>query len=194
MNELNEKLANVKKSARTGRKVSTALLIICIVAFVLTVVAGSVILGMGKRFDDALDKAEEKGESVSAVMDAEFLSVSVEDFSKIDTDVPFLQKALDEHPMSTAFGIYILCVSVEVLLLCIVFTVVRDTFALIENEDNPFTTKVIKKVTVVMIVGTICIGLMVGGAAVIYGAILTWLVRTILEYGKVLQTQADETL
>ena len=197
MNTMNNKLAKIKKSSRVGKIVSNIFTIIGIVGVVITLIAGIFILNMGKRFDDEMHSAGEHGyieTETDSIAHTSFMNISIGNPENIQTDVPALREALDDHPLSIMYGIYLLTIS----FLCVIFTVVMKiisgTFALIEKEENPFTDKVIKRVLIAMIVLSTVLLFTVGSGFAVLGALTTWVIYTVMDYGKSLQVQSDETL
>lgn len=197
MNTMNNKLAKIKKSSRVGKIVSNIFTIIGIVGVVITLIAGIFILNMGKRFDDEMHSAVEHGyieTETDSIAHTSFMNINIGNPENIQTDVPALREALDDHPLSIMYGIYLLTIS----FLCVIFTVVMKiisgTFALIEKEENPFTDKVIKRVLIAMIVLSAVLLFTVGSGFAVLGALTTWVIYTVMDYGKSLQVQSDETL
>ena len=76
----------------------------------------------------------------------------------------------------------------------VLLKLISNVFGLIIKEDSPFTDKVIKKIVIVLGAVTVVMFLTSGMAFGVLGAIITWVVYTILDYGKTLQIQSDETL
>ena len=74
------------------------------------------------------------------------------------------------------------------------FLLVSSIFAMIEKEPNPFTVKVKKKITTVLIVTCVILALTAGTAFTALGIVITWVINAIFDYGITLQTQSDETL
>ena len=197
MNTMNNKLAKIKKSSRVGKIVSNIFTVIGIVGVVITLIAGIFILNMGKRFDDEMHSAVEHGyieTETDSIAHTSFMNINIGNPENIQTDVPALREALDDHPLSIMYGIYLLTIS----FLCVIFTVVMKiisgTFALIEKEENPFTDKVIKRVLIAMIVLSAVLLFTVGSGFAVLGALTTWVIYTVMDYGKSLQVQSDETL
>ena len=67
-------------------------------------------------------------------------------------------------------------------------------FDMIEKEGTPFTAKVKKRVTTILIFISVIFLCSAGAAYALIGALVTWAVNAILDYGITLQTQYDETL
>ena len=80
------------------------------------------------------------------------------------------------------------------IILAVMLKLIGSVFRIIREEDNPFTDKVINRILTVMVVASIVMFFSPGTVYGILGLIITWVVHTILDYGKTLQIQADETL
>lgn len=193
---LEEKISKIKKSCNVGEIVTNVLCILAIVGCVLAFIAGGYIFSMGREFDEQMKQAEAAGyvttgTSIGAVKIAD---VELIDVSDIETSIPAFEAAIEDHPYCFAYSIFVFTMAVVALLLAIMMKVISKTFALIKNEETPFTDKVIRRVVAVLIAVTVIAALSSGlGAAIVLG-IITWVVYTILDYGKLLQIQSDETL
>ncbi len=194
--EENEKIAKIKKSCSVGKKISSVFAVIAIVGCICTLVASIAIFQMGKRFDDKVQDGIERG-VISE--DDEFGSVKLFNFNvkkieKIHSDIPAVQEALNDHPYSITYGIYCLVISIACAGTAVLLKLVSGAFELIIKENTPFTDKVIKRVLIVMIVISAILLLTTSTGFGILGGITTWVVYTIMDYGKTLQIQSDETL
>ncbi len=190
----NTKIANVKKSCRTGRIVANILMILCIVGCTVSIATGGIILGMGKKFDDAIAESGYELNESDKIMSARVFNMDLGDFDNIESDVPAIQEAINDHPKSIAFGTYMFLIGAAVGICAAVLGVLRGTFKLIENSDTPFTVKIRNRITLCLIVTAVCIAgtVNIGFAAVV--GIAAWAVYNILDYGIALQTESDETL
>ena len=112
----------------------------------------------------------------------------------IHSDIPAVQAAIDDHPMSVVYGTYILSMSIIMLAVIALIFLVRSVFAIIEKEGNPFTVTVKKRIKTVLIATSVVLFLTSGTGPAILGILVTIAVNAILDYGITLQTQADETL
>ena len=122
------------------------------------------------------------------------ININVGEVKKWHSDVPALQKILDEQPYSITYGTYCFIMSVACAVVTVMLKFIGSVFELIIKEDTPFTDKVIKRVVIVMIVlSAVMLFTMSAGFAAL-GGITTWVVYTIMDYGKTLQIQSDETL
>lgn len=196
MNEINEKLDRIKKSCHTGKIVSNVFCIIAIVGCVLSLIAGISIFAMGREFDDMIESGREAG--IVSVGDkiggARMIDINLDDPSSIESDIPALKEAIADHPFSILYGTYIMSVTVILAVVAVMMKLISSVFAMIEKEETPFSDKVRKRVTIVLAITSGILLLTNGAALGVLGALVTWAVYTILDYGKTLQTQSDETL
>ncbi len=193
---LEEKILKIKKSCKVGATVSNILFVIAMVGCILAFIAGIYILRMGRGFDEKIIQAEAEGYVSTGVSVGVVKIADVEliDVSNIKTSIPQLEDDINDHPYCIAYSIFVLTMAVLALIYTIMMKVISKTFALIENEDNPFTDKVIRRVVTVMIVVTAVALLSNGFASGALCAILTWVIYTVMDYGKLLQIQSDETI
>ena len=69
-----------------------------------------------------------------------------------------------------------------------------SVFDIIGKEDSPFTQRVLKKLLFALIVIDIVIAFTAGLGTAAVAGLVTWALYTIMDYGRLLQTQSDETL
>lgn len=197
MNEENKKIAKIKKSCNAGKTVSIILCIVAIVACVAALVGGIVILKMGKTFDNTVQQAIDEGkinqsDSILTVNGINLNTGSIP--TTLESDIPAVQEAMDDHPLSVMYGCYALVCALAAAVVAVMMRLVCSIFELIIKEDSPFTDKVRKKVTGVLIVTAAILCLTAGlGFGALCG-LIAWVVYNVLDYGKTLQIQSDETL
>lgn len=197
MNEENVKLAKIKKSCRIGKKVSTVLFVVLLVGAVCMLIYGIKVFADGKKFDDQITSAQAAG--IISTSD-EFGSASAVNInlgslpSTLHSDIPSVQAALDDHPYSIVYGSYITFAGVVMIIISVMLLLVRSVFALVEKEATPFTAKVKKRVTIILAVISALFLFTAGSGLALIGALVTWAVNAILDYGISLQRQYDETL
>lgn len=194
--EENVKIAKIKKSCSVGKKISAILSTIAIIGCICAMVASVAIFSMGKKFDEEVQKGIEAGviNDDNEFGSVKMININVGSVKKWHSDVPALQKLLDEQPYAITYGIYCFIMSVACAVVAVMLKFVNSVFDLIIKEDTPFTDKVIKRVVIVMIVlSAVMLFTMSAGFAAL-GGITTWVVYTIMDYGKTLQIQSDETL
>lgn len=198
MNEMNAKLAKIKKSAHVGKIVTNVLCIIAIVGCVMSLISGIYIYSLGPKFDQMLDEATEAGyvdtTDTNEIGSAKTINIQLIDPEKFDSDIPAIQEKLENNPASFVYGIYMMGISVVLAGAAIMIKVVSSTFGLIEKDENPFTDRIIKRVTTVLIVVSALLLLTNGAGLGIVSGVVTWLVYTVMDYGRTLQIQSDETL
>ena len=194
--EENVKIAKIKKSCSVGKKICAILSIVAIVGCVCAAVASFAIFGMGKEFDNKVQQGIEAGiiNNENEFGSVKMININVGEVKKWHSDVPALQKILDEQPYSITYGTYCFIMSVACAVVTVMLKFIGSVFELIIKENTPFTDKVIKRVLIVMIVISAILLLTTSTGFGILGGITTWVVYTIMDYGKTLQIQSDETL
>ena len=191
------KIAKIKKSCHAGKIAANIFLALAIFMLTVGIWGGIKVLVMGKEFDDMVTSGRFAGVvstddeigSASAV-NINFGSVPLD----IHSDIPAVQAAIDDHPMSVVYGTYILSMSIIMLAVIALIFLVRSVFAIIEKEGNPFTVTVRKRIKTVLIATSIVLFLTSGTGPAVLGILVTVAINAILDYGITLQTQADETL
>lgn len=197
MNEENVKIARIRKSCKVGKKVSNILCVFAIVGCVCALIGAIAIFRMGKDFDVKITEAKQTG-TLSTSDEIGSVALFKINLGSIPTDlhsdIPAVQQMIEDHPLCIAYGTYTLIVTIGCAILAVMLKLVSSVFALIEKEESPFTDKVRKKVTFVLIATAVLLCFTAGAA---YGglcALIAWAVNAILDYGKTLQIQSDETL
>ena len=202
MNEESKKLKNIRTSCKAAKIVSKIIMIALIVAAVLSIVSGIVLLANRKNMDEKILQAAASGQKINVDMkfgpfvfgrfvDGEFIATE-----KIDSDVPALKAYFEENADSPSLflGFYITLMSSIFIVSAVAFFFITSVFDIVVKEGNPFTGKVIKRTLIAMIILTLIVGSNGGLVFGILMGFLTWVIYTILDYGRVLQIQSDETL
>lgn len=203
MNE-NAKLERIRKSCKVGKTVSTVLCIIAIVGCVLAL-TGITVLCMGKNYEHVIEKAGGEGEiSVTLgsggflgrfkLVDIDLDDLGLSDPGKLESDIPAIQKLIDDRPYSMLVSVYLFTAAFITAVIAVILKLVSSVFGLIMKENTPFTDKVIRRVLIAMIVTSAGLFFTAGAEIGALGGIITWVVYTIMDYGKTLQIQSDETL
>lgn len=205
MNEENVKLARIKKSSKVAHAVSKTLFIVSMVACVITLVTGLVLFFGRDKFDpqikEALAANPEKANAtigfgnikVATVEDGNFV---LDEAMRWTSDVPALETFFRNNDDSPAFtlGLYLMFISLLIAFVTFCLYLISSVFALLHKEGNPFDKKVIKRIMVTMIILSAILLTTSGMGLGILCGLLTWVVYTILDYGRLLKTQSDETL
>ena len=197
MNEENVKIAKIKKSCHAGKIVSNVLSIFFVIGFIASLVGGIMVLAEGKEFDERIQQSEEMGyiDNADRIGSARLFDINIGIVPEnIESDIPAVQEALKDHPRSVMWGSYMLIMGLAFAVVAILSKLVSSIFSLIEKENTPFNDKVKKRVTIAMIITTVILFMTTGTPFGVLFILLTWVVRSVLEYGKTLQIESDETL
>ncbi len=192
MNEMNTKLTKIKKSSHAGKIAAKVIFVMCIIGCIASLIASGLLLHNKDMYEPQLATAQEQG-----MIDTDSLTVSHFDIGSAETwhsDVPALQSFIDEYPMVFAMSTYLLIVAAVTAVAAVLMKLLGSTFASIETEDTPFNDKVIRKMLVVMIFISAMLLMTAGAAWGIVCGLATWVIYSIMDYGKTLQIQSDETL
>ena len=196
MEEQLKKLKKVKSSCKAVKTVSLIIFIIGIVATVLTLTASIVFFASNGKFDDEVMQAISEGK-ISFSAGAGFVQISsndIETISRIQSDIPALDAFLKNAPVSVTFGFYLLGISFLSAIASVPCFLFYSIFSLIIKEESPFSDKVVRRFLISFIILSVVIGMSLGLGFGLLAAFVTWTIYTILDYGRALQTQSDETL
>ena len=197
MNEEITKLAKIKKSCRLGRILSLILCIGAISGCVLCLIGSITVFSMGDKFDSKITLLIDKGlvnSGEDSFGSVRLLNIDLGSIDNIHSDIPALQEQIERHPYTIKYGMTLIIGALTCAVAAIMLKLIQNVFTTIEKEYSPFTDKVIKKVGIVMAASTVVLLLTSGIAFGALGALTTWVVCTVMDYGKTLQTQSDETL
>ena len=196
MNEENVKIAKIKKRCQVGKTLSNIFFVFCVVASICAIVGSCVIFKMGKKFDTAIAQGEAAGyiTTGSSVGVVSGINLTVDDVTSFHSDIPAVQAAIDDHPYCIYYGTICIFLAIFAAGVAVLLKLISSVFELIIKEDTPFTDKVIKRVTIVLIAVSGVMMLTTSAGFGILGLIVTLVVHAIMDYGKTLQIQSDETL
>ena len=205
------KLEKIKNSCEVGEKVTKVIFTIAVnscevgekvtkVIFTIAVILCAVIIVVigivAKVGEDKLQEAVDKGHITvgDSIGSSNVISISVMDPANIHSDVQFVRDILDTKPYTTVVIISCVVALLVLIVMAVMMKVISSAFRTIRESENPFTDEVIHKVRTVMIVTSIVLFFTPGMVFGVMGLVLTWIVITIMDYGKTLQIQSDETL
>lgn len=192
MKEENEKLSRVRKSFKTAKIVGRITEIILIVAFLMLLVTGIVLIANSKRFNEKL--AEDATVSIDVPL-TDLKDGKVDLSNTFESDVPAVQKMIDENNVAAFFGLFFIGLSLIFPFLAAIMHFFAGACKDILEDNTPFSKRARKKILVAMILLTVGVSLTKGGiASGVVLAIVTWCIYTILDYGALLQLESDETL
>ena len=197
MNEENVKIARIKKSCHAGKIVSNILCIFFAIGCAAGLIGGIMFFAEGKEFDERIQQSEEMGyiDNADRIGSARLFDINLGIVPEnIESDIPAVREALADHPRSVMWGSYMLILGLAFAVVAVLSKLVSSIFSLIEKENTPFNDKVKKRVTIAMIITTVILFLTTGTPFGMLFILLTWVVRSVLEYGKTLQIESDETL
>ena len=202
MNEESKKLANVKKSCKGAKIVSKIILVFLTIAAVATLVTGIVLIAGRKKFDADIAKTDPSGASFDVVLSVGPINLgSFEDGEfvpndPLTSDVPAVEKFFEENSNSPSLilGFYLILICVVTAISAVAFFLITSVFDIIIKEGNPFADKAVKRTLIAMIILTVITASTAGlGFGVLLG-FLTWVIYTIMDYGRALKLLSDETL
>ncbi len=201
MNQTNEKLQKVRKSCHMAGIVAKIMFVICVVSTVCCFAGGVSILAARNQVEQAIESANENGSNIRFGKQIGIFSVDMFHIDSgmlsgdnVESDIPAVQAALNQAPNSVAMGIEIIAIGFLVLALAVAVYQLVALFRVMEQEDSPFSEKVQKRMLVALIIITVVLALSLGVGAGILGGFVTWTIYTIMDYGRLLQIQSDETL
>ena len=192
----NEKLEKIKKSCSIGMKVTKVIFVIALVCSVICMILITMIVSKGDEFEALVKKGIESGyiTTESGIGTVSAVNISIINPETIQSDSQAIRDMLQTRPYSVVFILYCSVGCLMFIILAVMLKLIGSVFRIIREEDNPFTDKVINRILTVMVVASIVMFFSPGTVYGILGLIITWVVHTILDYGKTLQIQADETL
>ena len=185
MNEQNIKLDVIKNRCNTSVKVIRIFQIIGIIGIVCSL--------FGTIFCFALKDTVNQGvvQSIASGnlnIESFRISTGILNF-KIDYE-DFFKNGDYATPMAINCLMAVIITSITVYLL----SLFRKIFKNLMEEDNPFSDSILSVLKNCFIVIAIILLLFVGIGPGVIGGLLLWCIYSIFEYGRVIQTEVDETL
>lgn len=185
MNEQNAKLEAIRQRCRKSEKVIGVLQIIALIGLIGALIGAICCL----VWKDAINE-----EMVKQLADGR---ITVETFQisggllnfKIDYD-GFFRSGDYATPAAINCAIAVAVMLASFYLLSIFKKIFRD----LTQEDNPFADAVLSGLKKCFIAASVVMIVFVGVGPGAIGALLFWCIYSVFEYGKLLQTEVDETL
>ena len=204
MSQENIKLERIKKSSHVGRIVTRIVFMICVVSSVILLVTSIVMIANRVSMNEQIKAAYEGVDDVDVSKEVGPVRVhlfriskgsfDITKYQKIESSIPALEKAMNETPYSLSLAFTLLISGFNVILLAVAMYQLYSVFDIIGKENSPFTSRVLKKLLFALIVIDIIIAFTAGLGTAAIAAIVTWALYTIMDYGRLLQIQSDETL
>lgn len=194
--EENVKLEKIKKSCNTGEKVTNVIFVIAVVCSIICLIMITLIANKTDEFEAWVQKGIDAGyiTTENSIGSVSTINISILDPNTIHSDSQVIRNVLETKPYSVIFIMYCLFGCFIFIVLAVMIKLIGSVFRIIREEDNPFTDKAIRRIVTVMIAASIVMFFSPGTVYGVMGLIITWVVYTIMDYGKTLQIQADETL
>ena len=200
MREQEIKLTNVKKSCNSARLVAKVLGIIMTVLSIIMVLGGVVVMFLKNQVNGSLSVQNANDMSAAIVIDEVGKEIfSVEEFNQLGKFGFFgfmnMPKILvSQGKIAEAICWLFFTAAISIAISAAVFFLIMNLFKLIKNSETPFDQQVMKKIKTLFIVLTVMALLYIGlGVAVLTGVVF-WSIYCVMDYGFVLQKEADETL
>ena len=185
MIEQNQRLEEIKKRCKTSSKVIRVIQIIAIVGLIGSLVGTIWCFVMKETINTEIAKQVSNGVATieNFKIDGGMLKVA------INYDEMF-QRGDYATPLCINFGIATVITAITAYLL----TLLKKVFDNLIKDNNPFSDSNMKYIKTSFIVMSVILLIFAGiGAGVICG-LLCWCIYSILEYGRELQVEVDETL
>lgn len=205
MSQENIKIDRIKKSSHVAKIVSKILMIVCIVGTVISLGTGIYFIANHKNLNSTLEAEFAKGDDIEitkqvGAFNLHLVNISASDLlnksnlTNIDSSIPAVKEALEAYPYSFSIGFYLVIIGWTLVFLTVSIYLINRVFTIIEKEETPFNNKVLKNLLVSLIIIDVIVGFSFGLGYGALGGLITWAVYTIMDYGRTLQKQYDETL
>ena len=178
----NNKIENIKKSAKTASQVTNVFSKICLAGAIIALVSAIIVVCFAKQINEVITYSN--GHWVAAQAGYEQL-VSMHGFAFVD--------AFDFKNFAANVGLNCLCGAVIAAVAFIALGLISKAFTAIKESDTPFTEEILNKVRIAAILTTIIVALSSVGMALVVG-VSFWCLCSIFNYGIELQKNEDETL
>ncbi|SCY01955.1 hypothetical protein SAMN02910451_01135 [Butyrivibrio hungatei] len=197
MREYEVKLANIKKSCNTTRKIANVLGVLMAVVAVAALVGGVLIFAYRDDINKNAVVENINGKTVAHICGDDGTELFELDNLGIQIalgSVSFTGVFANKGMVAEGLGVGCFIIAVVLAVVAGIFILIMNVFKVVENSDSPFSEEVMKKLKAAFIIITVFTALAVGiGPAVLTGVVF-WSIYCILDYGYVLQKEADETL
>ncbi len=204
MDQTNIKLERIKRSCNAAGIVTRIAFMVCIVGCILSLITGIVMISTRKNLEPTITQALEEHDEVAigqkvgnvnvylARIDPS--TVKLLKYFKPQSSIPAWQNIMDETPYAFSLGLTLIGMSFGIAIMAFALFQIYSVFDIIKKEDTPFSKKVLKKLLIALIIIDVIIALTAGFGQGVIGGLITWAVYSIMDYGRILQKQSDETL
>ena len=181
----NERLEVMKTRCKTSAKVVSIFQIITIVGVVLSFVGAVICFTQQGMINTHIADAVKSGQ------------VSVENFRIGSGGVRFMinyENAFEAGNYAVPIAATCAVSAVMCLIVTVVLTIFKSIFNSLVKEDTPFSDSILGRLRISFIIMTVAVFAFMGLGPAVVGALLMWCIYSILDYGKALQAEIDETL
>ena len=185
MVEQNKKLEIIKKRCKTSAKVIKILQIIAIIGIVGALIGVICCFTMKDTINNGI--AESVAQGKTKIEDVKISNGLLDIMINYEG---FYKEGNYATPATINCAIAAIITSVVYYLL----SLFKKIFENLISEDNPFSDKILNNLKICFIVITAILTLSVGIGPGVIAGLLGWCMYSIFEYGRVLQTEVDETL
>ena len=185
MNEQNNKLEVMKSRCRTSAKVVGILRIFGIIGMVGSLVGAIMCFAQKEVVNKQIAE-----QVASGTLTVESLKLGGSGISFVVDYAKAFQEGNYAGPMIISCIVaVVICAAVTVIL-----TLFKKIFTDLSMEETPFSDSVMGRLKTSFIIMVVILALFVGIGPGVVGGLFMWCIYSILDYGKVLQTEVDETL
>ena len=185
MIEQNKKLETIKKRCVTSKKVISILQVIAIVGIIGALIGAICCFAMKDTINSGIAQSVAQGktkiEDIKISNGLLSVAVNYEEFYK-------------EGNYATPAAINCVIAVVITSVVHYLLSLFKKIFDNLIKEDNPFSDRILNNLKICFIVIAVIMTLFVGFGPGVIAGLLGWCIYSIFEYGKVLQTEVDETL
>ena len=190
MNEQNLKLETIKKRCVTSKKVISILQVIAIIGIVASLIGAICCITMKDTINNGI--AESVAQGKTKIEDVKIKNVKISS-GLLDIMIDY-EEFYKTGNYATPVTIKCVIATVITSIVCYLLGLFKKIFDNLINEDNPFSDKILNNLKNCFIVITVILVVFVGIGPGVIGGLLCWCIYSILEYGKLLQTEVDEIL
>ena len=184
MYEQGKRLEVMKERCKMSSRVVSIIQIFTIVGVVLSFVGAVICFTQRNMINEQLAEAVRSGRvTVESIRIGGMLNFMID-----------YTKAFEAGSFAVPMAVSCITGAVICLIITVVLSMFKNIFNSLVKEDTPFSDYILGRLKVCFIIITIAVLVFVGVGPAVVGALLMWCIYSILEYGKALQTEIDETL
>lgn len=187
MREQEEKLAKVRKSCDTAKKITKGFKILFIVCSVLCLLSAVALYGLKSNINESIIQTE-KTHPGSFELNIDEIETGILSLNLDEDEIIASGTYAESFALMCAFAAVVCAV------MAVIFGLIQKIFVLIDEEGSPFGEKVLAKIKRIFIAIAVIVGLEVGLGIGLFLGLFFWCLYCIMDYGSALQKEVDETL